>query len=273
MVPTKLPLIFLPPSEGKAMSGTGPAWDPSNMAVQLRNNKGADARTVAIKALSAAMVKNQAERSKLLGVKGATLESATLANQSVLVSSTLPAIERYTGVLYDALDAPSLSAMVRRRMQRSIVMFSGLWGVVSPQDPIPDYKLKMGATLPSLGKLSTWWRDIISPELAVLAKGRQVWNLLPIEHNAAWTPPQQLRQVTVKFFERRQDGSLVAVSHWNKYLKGALVRHLLEHPESTPASLEHWQHPSGYLLNPALTEQHNAVTVLAFVQEHSPECK
>lgn len=237
------------------------------MAVELKNAQAAEARKLVIKALETAMARNQAERSKLLGVKGAALQAATMANSSVLESPTLPAIERYSGVLYEALDLPSLSGVARRRMQRSIIIFSGLWGLVTPTDQIPDYKLKMGASLPSLGKLSTWWREPISTQLDSLAQGRQVWNLLPLEHNAAWTQPQQLSQRTVKFFERRQDGSLVAVSHWNKYLKGALVRHLLEYPESTPETLEHWQHPSGYLLDPSLTEQHGGVTVLAFVQE------
>jgi hypothetical protein len=40
------------------------------------------------------------------------------------------------------------------------LMGGGLWGVVAPRDPIPDYKLKMGASIGRLGKLSTWWRPM-----------------------------------------------------------------------------------------------------------------
>ena len=91
-------------------------------------------------------------------MKGKALVAATAANRAVAKAPTLPAIERYTGVLYDALDHRSLSAAHRRRLDASVVIFSGLWGAVMPADPIPDYKLKMGAALPPLGKLSTWWR-------------------------------------------------------------------------------------------------------------------
>ena len=265
-MPTKLPLILLPPSEGKASGGTGSEWFADAMAMPLRDSQGADPRMAVIKSLQVVMARNSAERGKLLGVKGDALAAATLANRSVLVSPTLPAIDRYTGVLYEALELPTLAASARRRMARSVLIFSGLWGVVSPHDLIPDYKLKMGASLPGLGKLSTWWRPVLSPQIASIAQGRQLWNLLPIEHNAAWTHPPELRQITVKFFERRPDGSLVAVSHWNKFLKGALLRHLLEHPETTPRSLEQWEHPSGYRLDPLLTQVRGPVTELAFVQ-------
>ena len=237
------------------------------MGLQLRDPSGSNCHEIVIKALAVAMAGNSAQRGKLLGVKGVALESATLANQTLLTSPTLPAIERYTGVLYEALDAPTLPAAAKKRMAKSILIFSGLWGAVTPADLIPDYKLKMGASLTALGKLSTWWRPRLTPQVTALAQGRQVWNLLPLEHNAAWTPPPEQDQITVKFFERRADGSLVAVSHWNKFLKGALLRHLLEHPETTPSSLESWQHPSGYRLDPLLTQTRGAVRLLSFVQE------
>ncbi len=61
----------------------------------------------------------------------------------------MPAIERYSGALYEALDASALTTARRRRLDGSVLILSGLWSAVAPRDPIPDYKLKMGATLPS----------------------------------------------------------------------------------------------------------------------------
>jgi hypothetical protein len=147
-----------------------------------------------------------------------------------------------------------------------VLIFSGLWGAVAPADPIPDYKLKMGASLPGLGKLSTWWREELSAALASRALGRTLWNLLPNEHAAAWDPPAGLAQITVRFLEPRADGSLSAVSHWNKYLKGALVRYLLANPTAGPVDLKAWKHPSGFRLDPKLTEQLGDLTVLSLVQ-------
>ena len=256
-----LPLILLPPSEGKAAGGEGPPWAPGTMSLALDER-----RQEVLDALARAMRGGQPARSKLLGVKGAALTAATEANRAARTATTLPAIERYTGVLYDALDHRSLTAARRRRLDGSVLILSGLWGAVAPADPIPDYKLKMGASLPRLGKLSSWWRDDLSAAVAERAQGRTVWNLLPNEHAAAWQAPGGLTQYSATFLERRSDGSLAAVSHRNKFLKGALVRFLLAHPGAGPDDLSGWEHPAGYRYDPERTAEANGVTVLTFVQ-------
>jgi cytoplasmic iron level regulating protein YaaA (DUF328/UPF0246 family) len=258
---TRLPLILLPPSEGKAGNGAGPSWVPGAMTLDLDAQ-----RAMVLRALATAMRAPEAARSSLLGVKGAALAAATAANRAARTSPTSPAIERYTGVLYEALDHRSLAAAHRKRFDASVLILSGLWGAVAPSDPIPDYKLKMGASLPRLGKLSGWWREDLSAALAARAAGRTVWNLLPNEHAAAWVAPPGLAQITVRFLEPRPDGSLSAVSHWNKYLKGALVRYLLANPEAAPADLRSWKHPSGFRLAPKLTERSGDLTVLSLVK-------
>ena len=263
-MPAKLPLILLPPSEGKASGGRGEPWRPGTMAVDLD-----DRRTQVIRSLQTAMRGPVAARGRLLGVKGEALDAATHANRSVLNSATMPAIDRYTGVLYGELDAASLPTPARRRLGRSVLILSGLWGLVAPGDPIPDYKLKMGATLGRSGRLASWWRDPLTAALAETARGRVVWNLLPAEHDAAWRTEEvpSREHFTVRFLERRPDGTLRAVSHWNKLLKGALVRHLLEHPDCTPSDLATWEHPLGYRLAPELTLTAGPATALSFVQD------
>lgn len=242
-----LPLILIPPSEGKAPGGTGPAWESGTMAVDLD-----DRRRQVMAALRSAMRRNEAERRKLLGVKGAALAAATDANRHVGDSPTMPAAERFTGVLYDALDLASLPAAARRRADSSLLVLSAVFGLVAPSDPIPDHKLKMSVSIGRMGKLSTWWRDPISAALADRSTGAGVWNLLPNEHAAAVHVPD-VEQTSVTFLEPDAKGELVAVAHWNKLLKGALVRHLLQHPSTTPDDLVDWEHPEGYRLDPTRT--------------------
>jgi cytoplasmic iron level regulating protein YaaA (DUF328/UPF0246 family) len=227
-----------------------------------------DRRERVLGALATAMRAGEAARGKLLGVKGAALRAATDANREVRDAPTLPAIDRYTGVLYDALDAGSLPTAARHRLEGWVLIVSGLWGAVAPADPVPDYKLKMGVSLPRLGKLSTWWRDDLSAAIAARATNRTVWNLLPNEHQAAWRAPDGMAQWSVRFLEPGAGGALVAVSHWNKFLKGALVRHLLMHPATTPEMLEGWEHPSGFRYEPSLDEIRGDLTLLSLV--HRP---
>ena len=257
------PLILLPPSEGKAPGGEGPRWSDADQSFPDL----VDARRTVIEALVDAMGGTPEARSKLLGVKAAKAEEATAANLAVDTAPTRPAIERYTGVLYDALDYPSLPAKVRRGVDRQVVVFSGLWGAVRPADPIPDYKLKMGAALPDLGRPAAFWKPVLTGALAAAASGT-VWDLLPNEHSAAWDPAVAGRRIRVRFLDDVvKDGvrTLVTVSHWNKLLKGALVRHVVEHGLDDPDGLVDFDHPEGYRYDPSLTETTGTTTDIALV--------
>jgi cytoplasmic iron level regulating protein YaaA (DUF328/UPF0246 family) len=264
---SKLPVILLPPSEGKASGGDGPAWALGSMELDLD-----DSRLEVLDAVARAMKQTEAARAKLLGVKGKALASATAANRGARRAPTMPAIERYTGVLYDALDHGSLSAAHRRRLDGSVLILSGLWGAVAPSDPIPDYKLKMGASLPKLGKVSMWWRDELSDRLLQRSAGGRIWNLLPNEHAEAWHPREATRQWSVRFLEHRSDGSLVAVSHRNKSLKGALVRFLLANPGAGPDDLADWR-ASDFRFDPSLTEERDGITRVSLVERRGPRTR
>ena len=178
------------------------------------------------------------------------------------VGPTLPAIERYTGVLYQGLDAASLGAIPRRRLNRSVLVVSGLWGLVAPQDPIPHYKLKMSASTASLGKLTTWWRPAVTGAIADRAAGALVWDLLPIEHSAAvtWADVAPFQRVTVRFV----DAQGKTVSHWNKLLKGSLVRWLVTTGSTDVDALAGFEHPQGYRYDPKATVREGRLVALTF---------
>jgi cytoplasmic iron level regulating protein YaaA (DUF328/UPF0246 family) len=268
------PVILLPPSEGKAEGGAGAKVDVSTLSFPEL----ATQRSAVASALAKAMKGDETSRSKLLGVKGAALASATAAHRSVLTSPTMPAIERYTGVLYDALDVASLSTRDRKRLNSQVIMFSGLWGALHPNDMIPEYKLKMGAVLPPLSKLSSWWRDSLTTVLAPVVRGSVVWNLLPKEHDNAWEPfaktavtsDQPSAVFSVKFLDegpqQRGERTFTTVNHWNKLLKGALVRYVLETGADDPKALTKFRHPEGYRYDKSLTDVTSSGIVLSMVR-------
>ena len=133
----------------------------------------------------------------------------------------------------------ALSTEARRRAHGSIVVVSGLMGVVGVDDPVPDYRLKMGASLAPLGKLSTWWRPAVSETIGRWAKRRFVVDLLPLEHRAAFEPEGK-RGVSVAFVERAGGGTGRVVGHDAKAAKGRLARHLLCSDLHPLDALEAW---------------------------------
>jgi len=212
-----VPMLLLPPSEGKALGGSArrTAWTPD--AGSFGRPLG-DRRTEVVEALAAV----HGGEEKLLGVKGDHLVRAQSANASLVGAPVLPAWQRYTGVVWDHLGAATLPAPARKR----IVVISGLLGLVRGDDPVPDYRLKMGANLAPLGKLSTWWREAVTAEIARSARNRVVIDLLPQEHRAAWDPSSSEACISV-ISVALVDPTGKPGGHFAKAAKGELARAIL----------------------------------------------
>lgn len=154
----------------------------------------------------------------LLGVRGAHLERARNANLGLIGAPVLPAWQRYDGVVWEHLDPASLSVAQRRRL----LVASGLLGLVRGDDPIPDYRLKMGARLGSIGVVARWWQPHLAPVVAALARRSLIIDLLAVEQRGALARPTGTG-ITVLIQEPmgRSGG------HAAKAAKGRLARHLL----------------------------------------------
>lgn len=121
-------LYLAPPSEGKAEGGlTTKPW---------RETSGAFGKQLSAQRteLVQRLVTLKGGDEKLLGVKGVHLGRARAANAHLKGAPSLPAFERYTGVVWDHLDLSTLTAPQRTRALRSIVVISGLLGAVRADD-------------------------------------------------------------------------------------------------------------------------------------------
>ncbi len=259
----RAPWILLPPSKGKSSGGRRAPW----FRLPHRFPELDDDRRNLITALADAV--RHGEPTDLLGLRGEALERAVAADLAVDEAPTLPAVERYRGVLYEALDIATLPGVARRRLGGRVRIFSGLWGVVAATDPIPDYRLDMGASLPGVGKVAAWWRRRLSPVLDHHSRGRTIWDLRPNEHLAAWTPPADRRRIVVRFLDEVSRGGerrLTTVSHWNKLLKGVLVRHLLVHDADDDVDVLVGFGHDGFRWEPDRTHVDGATTTVEIVR-------
>ena len=218
-------VILLPPSEGKAEGGSACAkWSPG--AGVFGEALGTRRRTVA-----EALTKVGGGGPTLLGVSGKHLERARRANRSLVGAPTLPAAERYTGVVWDHLDIIGMAPAQRDRALQRIIVPSGLLGVSVASDPVPDYRLKMGARFaPFGGTMAKWWRDAVSDAINSYAKGCVVIDLLPTEHRASYVPDRNA--ITAHAVVDLVTPQGKAGGHDAKAAKGLLARHLLT---TTPA--------------------------------------
>lgn len=138
----------------------------------------------------------------------------------VLVSSpVMPAIERYTGVLFDALDAATLTVNERAFAARHIVIHSALFGLLRSEDPIPAYRLSHNSRLPKLS-LRKLWRE---PVAAVLSSQREFIVDLRSEAYAV-LGPAPTGSWYLRVVSEDRDGRRVALSHFNKKAKGEFTR-------------------------------------------------
>jgi cytoplasmic iron level regulating protein YaaA (DUF328/UPF0246 family) len=224
-------LILLPPSEGKASEGDGPPVGELSFPSLGKSRK----------RVMNALVR-ASKRRDALEVLGLTpgLAGELDKNLALATAPTLPAGALYTGVLYDNLGLATLDGEARARAEESLLIFSGLWGVVKITDRIPPYRLSMGVSLPPLGGLAAFWRPGISKELDRLPG--LVVDLRSATYAGAWQPGS--RSVTVRVF---RDGKVV--SHMAKATRGEIARALLHQPTqpSTPDELAKLLDSLGYI--------------------------
>ena len=206
-------LVLLPPSEGKAAGGCGAPLDLARLCCPALT----PVRRRLVIALQAAAVHDPAELQAALGCSAAEVHKDAV----LTTSPTMPALRRYTGVVYEALSAATLSQAGRRRASTSLRIASALFGLLHPRDPVPAYRLSGGTSLPGVGSLAAAWRPVLEPELAA---HRLVVDLRSGAYAALARAPHAV-QVRVL---RESDGVRTVVSHDNKWTKGRLARALLE---------------------------------------------
>jgi len=160
------------------------------------------------------------ENEDLTSVYGTSQEKAIMfhrQNQDIFNSKCVPAIERYTGVVYDHIDWSSLSKKSQEYMKQHIIIFSGLFGLLAPDTLIPDYKLKMNVL-----SLKNLWKPIISESL----EGEDIiFDLLPQVHRKAYTPTKNTIQID---FLVKKQGKTSAAGHFGKAVKGQFIRFLAQ---------------------------------------------
>lgn len=211
-------LLLLPPSETKRDGGVeGSTLDLAALSFAQLTPQ----RKQAVQALKS-LSRNLSASTGALGL-GRTQRFEIDRNRTLSTSAVMPAIERYTGVLFDGLDVESLTAQQRAFAAQHVAIHSALFGLLRADDPIPAYRLSHNSRLPTLS-LRKHWREPVS---AVLREQQQLVLDLRSESYADLGPAAE-DAFYVRVVSEDATGRKVALSHFNKKGKGEFIRAVIE---------------------------------------------
>ena len=208
-------IVLLPPSETKRVGGDGPPLRLDGLCFPELG----PLRAALVDELVALATDPPACR-RALGIS-ASQDAEIERNAALRHGPTIPAISRYTGVLYDALDIESLRGAAAARARARLAIGSALFGLLRADDAIPAYRLSATSKLPGQPNLAARWRPVLEPVLAEIAARELVVDLRSGSYAALGRLPNA---VQVKVLAEDSDGRRTVVSHFNKAHKGRLAR-------------------------------------------------
>lgn len=213
-------LLILPPSETKRDGGVdGTSLDIEALGYWALTPQ----RTAAIAALDG--LSRSIERSTAALKLGKTQRFEIERNRALRSSPVMPAIDRYTGVIYDALGAGTLSVEARDFAARHLVIGSALFGLLRANDAIPAYRLSHNSRLPGIS-LGAHWREAVSGELA--QRRGLILDLRSEAYADLGRGPRRRDSLYLRVLSHDADGRRTALSHFNKHAKGEFARSVLE---------------------------------------------
>jgi cytoplasmic iron level regulating protein YaaA (DUF328/UPF0246 family) len=232
-------LFLLPPSETKEIGGKPLGIDQVALTFGQLN----EARNQVYAALQAVCEGHQDVAAKVLGLGKKQLGDIQ-ANLAVQTAPTMPALDRYTGTLYDGLHGRGLKSTPtefnslgesQRAMAKDILLVqSALFGLIPAMNLIPYYRLSGTTRLPGLSLKDVWapahlrvWPRLEGAPLIDL-RSKVYAELAPI--------PSDVESFWVEVVAEDASGQQRAMNHFNKKAKGEFVRAVLS-AKTTPSSI------------------------------------
>jgi cytoplasmic iron level regulating protein YaaA (DUF328/UPF0246 family) len=206
-------IFLLPPSETKEPGG-------KNMAKVLSHKELDKTRKVLQQALLD-ICKTPSLASKALKI-GPKQSGEIQVNLDLANPKCLPALDRYTGTLYDALKAGGVTSAMRARASKTVFIQSSLFGLISAGNQIPNYRFSAGAKIPGLNPKKLWQEahETVWPkhskEIVIDMRSNSYAELAPV--------PENLSCYTLDVVLEDKKGKRTRLNHFNKQAKGQFLR-------------------------------------------------
>lgn len=172
-----------------------------------------------------------------------------------------PAMYAFNGDVYTGLDAYTIPAAKINKLQDSLRILSGLYGLLKPLDLIQPYRLEMGTHLPveDSKNLYEYWKQTITKALNdELEDGELFVNLASKEYFDAVDAKALKVPVIIPEFRDYKDGKLKMISFFAKKARGMMVRYIIDKNVKTLKGLQGFNY-DGYAFDAKLSKGNTLV--------------
>ena len=162
-----------------------------------------------------------------------------------------PAVYAFNGDVYQGLDAHSIPVEKLQKLQDTLRILSGLYGILKPLDLIQPYRLEMGTQL-KIGRkknLHEFWKKQLTDHLnQELEDGELFVNLASNEYFGAVDEKKLKVPVITPIFKDWKNDKLKIISFFAKKARGSMVRYILDTDAKTLEDIKGFDH-DGYLFS------------------------
>ncbi len=170
-----------------------------------------------------------------------------------------PAVYAFNGDVYLGLDAYSLPEAKLEKLQNSLRILSGLYGILKPLDLIQPYRLEMGARL-KVGRkknLYEFWKKTLTDAInAELEEDELFVNLASNEYFNALDAKKLKVPVITPIFKDWKNDKLKIISFFAKKARGSMVRYILDTNAETLEDIKGFNYDD-YIFSPEHTLKTN----------------
>lgn len=174
-------------------------------------------------------------------------------------SNSRPAVYMFDGDVYTGIDAYTIPKDKIDRLQDSLRILSGMYGVLKPLDLIQPYRLEMGTKLQieTNENLYDLWQEKVTSQLnSELKEGELFINLASQEYFKAVNPKSLNTKIISPVFKDFKNGKLKIISFYAKKARGLMVRYIIDHDVETLDGIKNFNYED-YHFSEEHTENEN----------------
>ena len=165
------------------------------------------------------------------------------------------AIFAFNGDVYDGIDANTISTSNHEKLQSTLRILSGLYGILKPFDKIKPYRLEMATKISIDGSKNLydfWKKNVTDSILKEIKEEEIIINLASNEYFSVIDSSIIDNKIITPQFKDFKNGKLKIISFYAKKARGLMTRFLIDNDIQSSSDIENFN-SSGYTFSQSET--------------------